>query len=199
MTNGRIVALLAVFAGLGGIAYFVYRSNAANDGDNSDDSGNEGDGASATDSAQPSLGTDPVSYVENAIVGQSPTLGMSINNPGNLRYIAHNPWNGQIGNYKGFGQYSSLELGTRAMGKQLLKYFNAGNNTVRSIVSIYAPSTENDTDSYINQVAAELTVLPDDPIDLPARIGPLMYAMIAREQGSRPIDVDTLQVWGTEL
>ena len=132
-------------------------------------------------------------------MGQSPTLGLSINNPGNLRYISGRAWNGQIGNYKGFGQYDTLENGTRAMGHQLMKYYNAGNNTVRAIVTIYAPSTENDTDSYINQVSQEIGVLPDDVLDLPGSIGPLMYAMIAREQGSRPIDVETLQVWGTEL
>lgn len=159
-----------------------------------------GEGGDADSSAQPSLGTDPLNYVANAFVSTSPQeLGLGINNPGNLRYIEppHN-FNGQIGNVRGFGQYDTMESGGRAMGHQLQKYWNAGKRSVSDIVSTYAPATENDTSGYINGVAGELNVLPDDQIDLPNRMGELMYAMIFREQAQRPFDVATLQSWGTE-
>lgn len=198
LTRSSIVFLATVAVAAAGV--YIYLQSRRQDSGLSDDPDNSETGGDADEAAQPSLGTDPFNYIGNAFVSTSPQLGLGINNPGNLRYIGppHN-WNGEIANVRGFGQYATMELGARAMGHQLMKYYNAGNTTVETIVGIYAPSTENDTSGYTNNVAAELGVLPTDPLPLPGRIGALMYAMIFREQGSRPIDPETLQSWGTEL
>lgn len=134
------------------------------------------------------------------VLGLSAPLGMRLHNPGNLRYIADatRAWRGQIDQQSGFGVYQSDELGCRAMGKQLSKYYAAGLRSVEQIVSRWAPRNENDTASYINAVCQRMGVLYNSPLIFPDVLGSLMYAMIVQEQGYCPWDTATLRAWGTE-
>ncbi|MBD1602503.1 structural protein P5, partial [Pseudomonas typographi] len=87
--------------------------------------------------------------------------------------------------------------GIRALAKLLLAYRGKdgmpgvgapGIDTVREIISRWAPGGENDTEAYIASVANYLGVKPNDPIDvrLPATLRRLVEAIIAHENGSNP-------------
>ncbi|SHL40318.1 hypothetical protein [Flavobacterium chilense] len=90
--------------------------------------------------------------------------GLRNNNPGNLirTFIA---WQGKIPHSKNtdskFEQFENIYYGLRAMLKDLINDINKGKNTVKSLISEYAPKSDNnDTDAYIKSVAATLGVAP---------------------------------------
>lgn len=109
-------------------------------------------------------------------------------NPGNLRH--GQKWAGladaQVD--PDFCTFKSPEYGIRAMCRVLLTYSDRGVNTVRKIVSTWAPAVENDTGAYINDVAARCDVGPDDIIDVdqPAIMRELVTALIWHENGACP-------------
>ena len=109
--------------------------------------------------------------------------GYRNNNPGNIRFIAKNPWNGQTGNDGGYGVYDTPQNGTRAMGRQLRKYEQEGYNTVRKIIARWAPSNENDTNAYVKHVADLLNIDPDQPFSVYDRLAELGEAIAKHENG----------------
>lgn len=119
------------------------------------------------------------SRIANALTSR----GYRNNNPGNLRFIAVNPFNGQVGNDGGYGVYDSPQSGTRALGKQLYAYERRGLNTVRAIISTWAPSSENNTVAYIADVASQLDVDPDEVINVTERRAELGQAIARHENG----------------
>lgn len=119
--------------------------------------------------------------------------GLRNNNPGNLRFIARNPWLGQLrDDGEGYGVYSSLPLGVRAAGRQLLAYQQRGINTVRQIISTWAPRSENDTAAYIAAVSSALRVPADAAIDVNARLAELAAAIFRHELGAVPFATSDL-------
>jgi len=89
------------------------------------------------------LGIDPGSSSTGSTPSGSLPLGMRNNNPGNLR-----SWGG-VSSSGGFAQFPTLAAGLSAEQKQLQLYGNRGINTLSGIASTWAPSSENDTASYI--------------------------------------------------
>lgn len=64
-----------------------------------------------------------------------------------------------------FEQFYEMEFGLRAAFIILRRYIRRyGHNTIRSIVSTWAPNTENNTAAYIRQVASQVDLDPDTPI-----------------------------------
>lgn len=124
--------------------------------------------------------------IKNAVLSR----GYRNNNPGNIRFIERNPWNGQDGNDDGIGHYVSPMAGTRALGKQLLAYAARGLVTVRDIVSTWAPPNENDTHAYIADVCAQLDVDPDARINVAQRLPALARAIAKHENGYVASDYD---------
>ena len=98
-------------------------------------------------------------FLNNSIV-----RGLRNNNPGNLirTKIA---WQGKVSflNSKDekFEQFETLEYGILAQLKDLIHDINKGKNTVRQLISEYAPSSENNTRSYIAAVCKTINVQPD--------------------------------------
>jgi len=78
--------------------------------------------------------------------------GLRNNNPGNIRPISRNQANDGA-----FTIYRTPEEGWGALGKQLKAYANAGLDNVASIISKYAPSSENNTGAYIQSVTANMS------------------------------------------
>ena len=79
------------------------------------------------------------------------------NNPANIRYSGFNHWKGLVGNNNGFCEFISLEFGVRALCIVLRRYINGYNLfDVESIISRFAPSTENNTRAYISYVSGFL-------------------------------------------
>lgn len=116
--------------------------------------------------------------------------GFAINNPGNIRFIATNPWRGQIGNHKGYGVYDTLGNGVRALGQQLNAYVTRDgvSPTVQDIISKWAPSSENNTGAYIADVSQRLGVNSDTTLAYPDILPDLVAAIIWHENGYNSID-----------
>lgn len=99
------------------------------------------------------------------------SLADTNNNPGNIRDTS---WSrnlpGYVGANKGFAVFDSPSSGFAGQVQLLRNYLNKGYNTIASIVSRYAPSSENDTNSYINNISKWTgldpnTVLGTDQLD----------------------------------
>lgn len=94
-------------------------------------------------------------------------LGLRNNNPGNLRPSAP-PWQGEADENGGFVVFDTMANGVRALAKNLLAYFDShGLNTIRGIISRWAPpSDNNDTEAYIKSVCEACDVGPDAKLNL---------------------------------
>ncbi|WOL24227.1 endolysin [Yersinia phage fHe-Yen8-01] len=108
------------------------------------------------------------------------SLGMRQNNLGNLR--------GTNGRFRHFG---STGAGIQAMASQLMRYQKSKNfankkrSTLRDLISIYAPSSENRTSDYVDAVAKATGINPDAPIDITNKstLKTVMNAMLRQETG----------------
>lgn len=106
---------------------------------------------------------------QNGVAGDRP-----FNNPGNLR---------PPGRRTGFMQYATEEQGLMAMARQLQRYGSRGNDTIRGIISKYAPSSENNTQAYIDAVGKKTGFGPDQKLDMSdsTTLSKLMAAMTKQE------------------
>lgn len=89
------------------------------------------------------------------------TLGERCNNPGNIRYVASQKWQGLDNppSEQGFCRFVDISYGIRALMITLRTYIRKHNLTdVKSIISRYAPPFENDTRAYIYRVSHILSV-----------------------------------------
>lgn len=117
------------------------------------------------------------------------TRGERNNNPGNIREYANDPhWVGEraTDDDSAFEEFETPEAGIRALAKVLLAYQRRhGLATVRAFITRWAPSNENNTESYIDAVAQSMGVLSDSPIDLESsmRMFDLVKAIIRHENG----------------
>lgn len=87
------------------------------------------------------------------------------NNPGNIRdgsFAQSLP--GYVGSNKGFAVFDSVNSGFNALNTLLQNYWNKGLRSVDSIISRWAPPSENDTNSYVNQVSKWLNVSPNSTL-----------------------------------
>ena len=113
--------------------------------------------------------------------------GIRNNNPGNIRKSA-TQWEGQSSTQgdDAFVTFETPEHGIRAMARVLQTYREKhGLDTIRKIVSRWAPDIENDTEAYIKSVAAQLGVRPDVPLN-PGQTPKLIAAIIKHENGVLP-------------
>lgn len=112
-------------------------------------------------------------------------MPIKCNNPGNIRHTALR-WQGEItAPGEAFCNFSSLEMGCRAMLKLLRRYISVkGLNCVRKIIAVWAPPAENNTPAYTDYVARSMDVHPDDTLcaDRDTLIA-LASAMTRVEQG----------------
>lgn len=92
--------------------------------------------------------------------------GIRNNNPGNIRK-GGDPWVGAVGDDGAFLRFVDPAHGIRAAARLLQTYqVRHELNTVREIVTRWAPPSENQTDAYIASVAIWADVEPDAPIDV---------------------------------
>lgn len=121
--------------------------------------------------------------------------GIRNNNPGNIRYDGVTPWRGMVSvDGGGFVVFDTPENGIRAMARVLTNYERVhGLNTVAGIIGRWAPATENDTRAYVADVAARLGVPEFMSIDVQARLGELIAAIIAHENGQQPYSMAQIQ------
>lgn len=112
--------------------------------------------------------------------------GIRNNNPLNIR--VGNTWLGEVTNPTDdeFEQFVHVCYGLRAGFILLKRYINRYKlNTIEKIISRWAPHNENNTRSYINQVARGMNITPDTPLLYEDKntICALVYEMIYVENG----------------
>lgn len=114
--------------------------------------------------------------------------GVRNNNPGNIEANPRSRWQGQTGSDGRFARFETPLQGLRALSRDLGTKMGRGQTTIRSILSQYAPPSENNTAAYITAVSRRLGIGPDDridPNDVRARAG-LMAAIVQHENGQQP-------------
>lgn len=87
------------------------------------------------------------------------------NNPGNLEFRGQQGAAPESGSGR-FAKFNSQEEGVAALAKQLQRYGSKGIDTLRSIISKYAPASENDTSAYIGALSKKMGVGYDQKLDL---------------------------------
>lgn len=115
--------------------------------------------------------------------------GISNHNPGNIEH--GDPWQGMAAKQtdKRFVTFESPAWGIRAMARVLITYQDKhGIRSVDGIIKRWAPSVENDTQAYINQVSINAGKGADEPLDLHNYddLEPIVQAIIRHENGSGP-------------
>jgi hypothetical protein len=141
----------------------------------------------------PGIDSAPSSTLLQDVLTMVGPRGIRNNNPGNIRRTA-DLWQGMadVQDDPAFVQFTSPEYGIRAMSVILANYRRAGRNTVRKIITRWAPSNENDTEAYVNAVAASLGIDPDQQLgdgDMPL----LIAAIIKHENGVQPYDIALIE------
>ena len=127
-----------------------------------------------------------------------PPRGIRNNNPGNIRHGQN--WQGLNPDGRNidpaFCVFKSPVFGIRALAKVLMNYKKIhGLNTVRQIISRYAPPNENQTKAYIQTVAQQIGVYPDTIIDIEERgiLTVFIKAVIRMENGIQPYSDELIQ------
>lgn len=123
--------------------------------------------------------------------------GIRNNNPGNIRWGSK--WNGldPEGKKKDkeFCVFVDPVFGIRALTRLLMNYYRIyGIDTIRGVITRYAPSNENNTEAYINHVCKLMGVGPDDEVDLydENTMRPLIKAIIQHENGVMPYSKEVM-------
>lgn len=125
--------------------------------------------------------------------------GYRNNNPGNIR-INGDKFQGEVipSQDKEFKQFESMAYGYRAIFKILRNYqINYKLNTIRQMISRWAPKNENDTANYISFVSERSGIPADDPIRTDNRemMIRIVAAMSRVENGIDADMVDIIDGW----
>lgn len=120
--------------------------------------------------------------------------GIRNHNPGNVRWDGVTKWQHQVGaDELGYMIFDGPEWGIRAGIRDLLTGFRRDQeDTIREIITEWAPPSENDTESYISSVSQRTGWEPDDQIAAvgqdpsPERLYDLFEAIIYHENGQQP-------------
>lgn len=115
--------------------------------------------------------------------------GLRNNNPGNIKEMPGDKtqWQGERATDDDpiFEEFDGMWQGVRALAVTLLTYSRRyGLNTVRGIITRWAPGSENNTAAYIASVCAALGVTPDQRIDVRERLYALTKAICVHENGA---------------
>ena len=134
---------------------------------------------------------------------QMSTRGIRNCNPGNLRKSKDN-WRGlrKEQTDREFFQFITPEYGYRAMIITIRNYNRRyGLNTVSKIINRYAPPIENHTDNYINYVAKQMGVDPNEVIDTENKetMIEMVCAMSFVENGKKAIRCEVERGWELSL
>lgn len=118
------------------------------------------------------------------------------NNVGNIRTNAANAWQGKVTpEGEAFEHFDTAENGVRALSLNLGSYAKRGINTLRGIVSTWAPPNENQTDALITNAAKRAGFDPDQPLDMndPTVREKVTRAIILQEQGKIDLGDDVIK------
>ena len=125
--------------------------------------------------------------------------GLRNNNPLNIR-ISTDKFVGEVqpSQDKAFKQFDTMAHGYRAAFRVLLTYINNYKcDTIRKIISRWAPATENNTLAYVMTVSDRAGISPDAPIsaDNQEMMVRIVAAMSYVENGVEADRVEVLDGW----
>jgi hypothetical protein len=128
------------------------------------------------------------------------TIGLTLNNPGDIRKNDANKWLGQIwpGQSAVWCQFDTMEHGLRAIAYIVAEGMEADSprDTLRKLAYHYAPPTENDTEAYVDTLADHTGFDPDAQLDFCNKddLLPTVCAIIIAEQGKDADQVTPQQI-----
>jgi hypothetical protein len=114
--------------------------------------------------------------------------GIRNNNPGNIRH-GGSQWQGMSAAQtdSDYVQFDDPVFGIRALAKLLSNYQTRyGLNTVRAIITRWAPPIENITAAYIDNVSRMTGLGPDQSFNVTDYMVPMVKAIIKHENGEQP-------------
>lgn len=120
-------------------------------------------------------------------------------NPGNLRFIGQA---GAVEGTGGFAKFETLDAGYEALARDLNAKLTGKSSaaalkngaTIASLIGVYAPPNENDTQAYINNVAKYMNMDPNAPLGGdPKTLAKLMVAVLGQENLGDPNKVTVSQ------
>lgn len=127
------------------------------------------------------------------------TRGYRNNNPCNIR-ISTDKFQGEIqpSADKEFKQFETMAYGYRAAFRVIRTYINNYKcDTIRKIISRWAPKSENHTENYIRVVSERSGIPADDPIYADSRemMIRIVAAMSYVENGREAVMSDVIRGW----
>lgn len=124
--------------------------------------------------------------------------GLRNNNPGNIRRNS-DVFQGEVNpsRDKDFKQFKNMAYGYRAVFKILFNYHNKYRlNTIRKMISRWAPENENNTGAYVSLVSSYSGIGPDDPISFDREQMIRIVAGMSRvENGIEAVMSDVIAGW----
>jgi hypothetical protein len=130
----------------------------------------------------------------DSFIGQANLpLGLRNNNPGDLR--PGDEWQGMIGVNEGFIVFSDITWGIRALVRDLVNAINEGFDTITTLITHYAPPSENDTAGYIASVSSDTGLDPGlqlgtDPDTLSSLVRAIMNKELSPGNSALVSDAD---------
>jgi hypothetical protein len=113
--------------------------------------------------------------------------GLRNNNPLNLRKTT-TTWKDEVNNPQeaSFESFRTLAAGLRAGIKNAKTQWNRGKTTINTLVSVWAPPSENNTGAYVNTVAKAAGISKDKFIDWSDKnlVARIIHAMVIHENGA---------------
>lgn len=123
------------------------------------------------------------SIIEEPLPSTRTPRGIRNNNPGNIEYGRFTRSMGATGSDGRFAVFESMEDGIRAAIALLQSYAARGIDTVQSIISKWAPSSENNTKAYVDAVAKQIGVSPDAHLNVD-QLSQVANAIFRHENGA---------------
>lgn len=124
--------------------------------------------------------------------------GVRNNNPGNIRRNS-DVFQGEVNpsRDKEFKQFKNMAYGYRAMFKILSNYYNKYQlNTIREMISRWAPENENNTAAYVSLVSIYAGIAPDALISFDReQMIRIVAGMSKVENGREAVMSDVIAGW----
>ena len=124
--------------------------------------------------------------------------GLRNNNPGNIRRNSDVFQGEKTSSDREFKQFKSMAYGYRAIFKILSNYYrNYKLDTIRKMISRWAPENENNTGAYIKAVSDYAGIPADDPVNITDREQMIrIVAGMSKVENGREADMsDVIAGW----